>query len=111
MSMAGKVIRAGAPRCHFRDPGRFGAMMFNPISAWLEMKSQLPELAIEGIGITYVYPIFLVFLLMEFFNARHLYNLRETWASFVILVGATVIRVITNVFEITVYFFLFWKRL
>ncbi len=72
------------------------------------MKAKLPELAIEGIGITYIYPIFLVFLLIEYFNARHLYNLRETWASFVILVGATLIRVATNVFEITLYFFLFW---
>ena len=44
-------------------------MSFDPINAWLTMKAQLPELAIEGIGIKYVYPIFLVFLLIEFFNA------------------------------------------
>ena len=30
---------------------------FNPLQAWLDMKAQLPELAIEGIGITYVYPV------------------------------------------------------
>ena len=64
-------------------------MDFNLIEAWLEMKDQLPELPIEGIGIKYVYPIFLVLLLAEFFNAKHLYDLKETWASFVILVGAT----------------------
>ena len=82
-------------------------MTFNPIDAWLQMKEQLPPLAIEGIGIKYVYPIFLGLLLLEYFNAKDLYNIKETWASFVILVGATVIRVLTNVFEITLYFFLF----
>ncbi len=80
---------------------------FNPIDAWLSMKSQLPPLKIEGIGITYIYPIFLVLLLLELYQAKHLYNLRETFASFVILVGATLMRVFTNVFEITLYFFLF----
>ena len=82
-------------------------MEFNLIQAWLEMKEQIPELPIEGVGIKYVYPIFLGLLLLEFFNAKHLYSLKETWASFVILVGATVIRVITNVFEISIYLFLF----
>jgi len=37
-------------------------MSFNPIQAWLDMKAQLPELAIEGIGIKYIYPIFLVLI-------------------------------------------------
>ena len=82
-------------------------MTFNPIDAWLQMKAQLPPLAIEGIGIKYIYPIFLGLLLLEFYNAKDLYNIKETWASFVILVGATVIRVLTNVFEITLYFYLF----
>ncbi len=57
-------------------------MTFNPIEAWLHMKEQLPPLAIEGIGIMYVYPIFLGLLLLEFFNAKELYNMKETWASF-----------------------------
>lgn len=81
--------------------------LFNPVEAWLHMKAQLPPLKIEGIGIMYVYPFFLALLLFEFYKAKHLYNLKETFASFVILVGATVIRVLTNVFEITLYFFLF----
>jgi sterol desaturase/sphingolipid hydroxylase (fatty acid hydroxylase superfamily) len=82
-------------------------MTFNPVDAWLHMKAQLPPLAIEGIGIKYVYPFFLVLLLIEFFNAKELYNLKETFSSFVMLVGATLMRVLTNVFEITIYFFLF----
>ncbi len=83
-------------------------MTFHLIDAWLGMKSHLPVLKIEGIGIKYVYPCFLGLLLLEFFNAKHLYNLKETFASFIILVGATVIRVLTNVFEISLYLFLFW---
>lgn len=82
-------------------------MTFNPIEAWLHMKEQLPPLPIERIGILYVYPIFLGLLLLEFFKAKELYNLKETWASFVILVGATLVRVFTNVFEITIYLYLF----
>ena len=84
-------------------------MTFHIVQYWLDMKAQLPALAIEGVGLKYVYPIFLALLLMEYFNAKHLYSLKETWASFVILVGATVIRVLTNVFEISLYLFLFWK--
>ena len=83
-------------------------MTFNLFDAWLGMKEQLPELKIEGIGILYVYPVFLVLLLIEYFNAKHLYNLKETFSSFTILVGATLMRVFTNVFEISIYLFLFW---
>ncbi len=79
------------------------------IDEWLALKRSLPELPIEGIGIKYVYPVFLVLLIIEYVNAKHLYNLKETFASFIILVGATLIRVVTNVFEILLYFFLFWK--
>lgn len=79
------------------------------IQWWIHLKEQLPPLSIEGIGIKYVYPIFLVLLLIELVNAKHLYNLKETFASFVILVGATLIRVFTQVFELTLYMFIFWK--
>jgi sterol desaturase/sphingolipid hydroxylase (fatty acid hydroxylase superfamily) len=82
-------------------------MAFNPIQAWLDMKAQLPELAIEDIGIKYVYPVFLALIILEYVNARHLFDLKESWAGFVIGAGATIIRVITNVFEITLYMFLF----
>ena len=84
-------------------------MTFPLVNEWLALKASLPVLDIEGIGIKFVYPIFLVLLIVEYINAKHLYNLKETFASFIILVGATLIRVITNVFEILLYFFLFWK--
>ena len=40
-------------------------MSFNLLQAWLDMKAQLPELAIEGIGIRYVYPVFLDLITLE----------------------------------------------
>ena len=83
-------------------------MDFNLVQAWLDLKAQLPELAIEGIGIKYIYPIFLVLILLEYLNAKHLYDLKESLSGFVIGVGATIIRVLTNVFEISLYMFLFW---
>jgi sterol desaturase/sphingolipid hydroxylase (fatty acid hydroxylase superfamily) len=83
-------------------------MSFNPIEAWLQLKAQLPPLAIEGIGIKYVYPVFVVLIFLEYFRAKHLFDLKESFSGFIIGVGATIIRVITNVFEITVYMWLFW---
>lgn len=82
-------------------------MPFNPIDAWLHMKAQLPRLDIEGIGIKYVYPIFLVLIILEYLRAKHLFDLKESLSGFVIGIGATIMRVITNVFEITVYLWLF----
>jgi sterol desaturase/sphingolipid hydroxylase (fatty acid hydroxylase superfamily) len=82
--------------------------MFNPIQAWLDLRAQLPELAIEGIGARYIYPVFVVLILMEYFKARQLFDLKESLSGFVMGIVATVVRVVTNVFEITLYMFLFW---
>jgi sterol desaturase/sphingolipid hydroxylase (fatty acid hydroxylase superfamily) len=82
-------------------------MSFDLIDAWLEMKAQLPELAIEGVGIKYVYPVFVALIIMEYLRQRELFDLKESLSGFAIGVGATVIRVVTNVFEISVYLFLF----
>ena len=83
-------------------------MSFNLLQAWLDMKAQLPELAIEGIGIRYVYPVFLALIILEYLRAKELFDLKESLSGFVIGIGATVIRVITNVFEVSLYMFLFW---
>ncbi|MBS1546667.1 MAG: sterol desaturase family protein [Bacteroidetes bacterium] len=80
---------------------------FNPVTAWLEMKAQLPVLQIQDIGLKYLYPVLVALVVLEYVQAKHLYNLKETWASFAIAAGATVMRVITQVFEVTLYFFLF----
>lgn len=83
-------------------------LSFDPISAWLDMKAQLPELEIENIGAKYIYPIFIALILLEYFKAKHLFDLKESWAGFVMGVVATIVRVVTNVFEITLYMFLFY---
>ncbi len=82
-------------------------LAFNPIQSWLAMKEQLPELAIEGIGLKYIYPVFAALIIIEYISAKDVYDLRESWAGFVMGVVATLIRVVTNVFEITLYMFLF----
>ena len=62
-------------------------MTFDLVQAWLDMKAQLPELAIEGIGIKYIYPIFLALILLEYFSAKHLYDLKESFSGFIIGIG------------------------
>jgi len=82
-------------------------MTFDLFNAWLEMKAQLPELPIEGFGLVYVYPLFLLLIVMEYAKARDYYDLRESVSGLVIGVGATVMKVFTGVFEISIYLFLF----
>ncbi|MBP7156977.1 MAG: hypothetical protein KBA60_13265, partial [Flavobacteriales bacterium] len=83
-------------------------MGFNPIQAWLDMKAQLPALEIENIGGKYIYPIFIALIVIEYFRAKDLFDLKESFSGLVMGIGATVIRIFTNVFEITIYMFLFW---
>lgn len=71
------------------------------------MKEQLPELPIEGVGIKYIYPVFAALIIMEYLAAKDLFDLKESLAGFIMGAIATIIRVITNVFEITLYMFLF----
>lgn len=73
------------------------------------MRDQLPKLEIEHFGLVYVYPVFLVLIIMEYLKAKEYFDLKESLSGFVIGIGATLIRVITNVFEITLYMWLFWK--
>ena len=64
-------------------------MTFDLIQAWMDLKAQLPELAVEGIGLKYVYPVFLGLIVLEYVNAKHLYDLKESLSGFIIGVGAT----------------------
>lgn len=72
------------------------------------MKAQLPALPIESFGLIYLYPVFVALIIWEYIQAKELYDLKESFSGLVIGIGATIIRVITNVFEITLYMFLFW---
>lgn len=82
-------------------------MEFNLIDAWLDMKRQLPELPIEGVGAKYIYPLFILLMIGEYVQARHLFDLKESWAGVVMGLVATLIKVIANVFEISIMLFLF----
>ncbi len=86
-------------------------MEFNLIEAWLDMKRQLPELPIEGVGAKYIYPLFILLMIVEYRAARHLFDLKESWSGVVMGLGATVIKLIANVFEISIMLFLFeWSK-
>jgi sterol desaturase/sphingolipid hydroxylase (fatty acid hydroxylase superfamily) len=94
----------------FIPGGKRGADMdFNIIEEWIRLKDQLPKLDIEHYGLVYVYPVFIVLILIEYFKAKDLFDLKESFSGFIIGVGATLIRVVTNVFEVTLYMWLFWK--
>ncbi|MBK8338657.1 MAG: sterol desaturase family protein [Flavobacteriales bacterium] len=82
-------------------------MDFNLIDAWLDMKRQLPELPIEAIGARYVYPLFIILIVVEYLRAKELFDLKESWSGFVMGAGATVIKLIANVWEISLLLFLF----
>ncbi|MFT3885582.1 MAG: sterol desaturase family protein [Flavobacteriales bacterium] len=84
-------------------------MHFNLIDSWLHMRSQLPKLEIEHFGLFYVYPVFLALIIIEYLKAKDYFDLKESLSGFVIGVGATLIRVVTNVLEISLYMWLFWK--
>lgn len=83
-------------------------MDFNLIEAWLDLKRQLPELPIEGVGAKYIYPLFILLMIGEYVQARHLFDLKESWAGVVMGLVATLIKVIANVFEISIMLFLFY---
>jgi sterol desaturase/sphingolipid hydroxylase (fatty acid hydroxylase superfamily) len=86
-------------------------LAFNPIQSWIEMKEQIPELPISDWGLKYLYPVFLVLIVIEYLNAKHVYDLKESFAGLVMGIVATLIRLVTNVFEITLYMFLFaWAQ-
>lgn len=82
-------------------------MEFNLIEAWLDMRRQLPELPIEGVGAKYIYPLFILLMIGEYRMARHLFDLKESWSGVVMGLGATAIKLIANVFEISIMLFLF----
>ncbi|HOP43906.1 MAG TPA: sterol desaturase family protein [Flavobacteriales bacterium] len=82
-------------------------MAFDLVQEWKELVAQVPELPIQDFGLTYIYPVFVVLIIIEYLKAKELFDLKETLSGFVIAAGATVMRLLTNVFEISVYLFLF----
>lgn len=79
----------------------------NLIQAWLDMKASLPEVPIEGIGLRYIYPVFVLLIVVEYLKAKELYDLKESLSGFAMGAGATVVKVITGVYEVSIYLLLF----
>lgn len=68
------------------------------------------EFGIE-VGIKYLYPILIALIVIEFFTAKHLYDLKESLSSFVIAGISTLIVTVTKVAALGVFIYLFeWSK-
>ena len=70
------------------------------------------NLGIEFV-LRYVYPIFIILMVIEYFMARHLFDLKESLSGFAIAIGASLVAFFTKViaFGIFVLFFNLFKEL
>jgi len=59
------------------------------------------------IYIKYFFPVLIAVIIIEYFSARHLYNLRESLSSFVIAGVSTVIASFTKIVALGVFIFFF----
>jgi sterol desaturase/sphingolipid hydroxylase (fatty acid hydroxylase superfamily) len=65
------------------------------------------ELPIIDFGLKVMYPLYIGLIIIEFLNARHLYDLKESASGFVIAFGATAIRLATRAAEFALFVLLF----
>jgi len=70
------------------------------------------NLGIEFV-LTYVYPIFIVLMIIEYFSARHLFDLKESLSGFAIAIGASFVAFFTKVLALGIFvlFFNLFKEL
>ncbi len=64
------------------------------------------EIGIEVV-LTYIYPIFIILMVMEYVMARHLFNLKESFAGFAIAAGASVVAFFTKIVALGIFIFIF----
>ena len=57
--------------------------------------------------IVYLYPILVALIILEFFTARHLYDVKESLSGFVIAIGATIIASFTKIVALAVFVVVF----
>lgn len=55
----------------------------------------------------YLYPLIVVLIVLEYLNARHLFNIKESLSGIVIAIGASVIAVFTKAVALGVFFVVF----
>jgi len=68
------------------------------------------DLGIE-LTVKYIYPIFIILMILEFVLARHLFDVKESLSGFAIAAGASLVAFFTKViaFGVFVFFFEFFK--
>jgi len=57
--------------------------------------------------LTYIYPLFIGLMVLEYFMARHLFDLKESFSGFAIAAGASVVAFFTKVVALGIFFFFF----
>ena len=58
-------------------------------------------------AVRYAFPLFIICMVVEYFLARHLFDIKESLAGIMIAIGATFITSFTKAATIAVYFFFF----
>ena len=51
-------------------------MAFDLVQEWKELVAQVPELPIQDFGLTYIYPVFVVLIIIEYLKAKELFDLK-----------------------------------
>ncbi len=65
------------------------------------------ELAIVDFGLKFMYPLYVVLIIVEYLSARHLFDVKESLSGFAIAAGATVVRLLTKTWELALFIVLF----
>lgn len=70
------------------------------------------DLGIEFV-VTYIYPIFVILMILEYIMAKHLFDLKESFSGFAIAAGASFVAFFSKVvaFGVFVFFFEIFKGL
>ena len=64
------------------------------------------ELGIDVV-VKYIYPIFGLLMVLEYFSAKHLFDLKESFAGFVVAIVASVIASFSKLVALAIFFLIF----
>lgn len=71
----------------------------------------MPEFDLADLAIKYVFPAFVIFMLLEYLMAKQLFDLKESLTGIVIALGASVITALTKATTFGIFLFLFeWSK-
>jgi len=57
--------------------------------------------------LTYIFPLFIVLMIIEYFLARHLFDIKESFAGFAVAAGASLIAFFTKIVALGVFIIFF----